>query len=139
MFKTLNFTSIHSNYQTMKFSLVFTFTLFSYYLCAQPVLPPPALEPTAQDKILIDSLVSVSNFDVYFKEHCTIRIQHTGYERGWSAAEIAERIGRIDFNDFMEYTVYNSFASLTKKELTTIIELMRKLNKDDYVFTSGMI
>ncbi|HLP53815.1 MAG TPA: hypothetical protein VK151_02260 [Fluviicola sp.] len=127
----------------MKIILFFIFTIIIGFNSFSQNPPPEELEPTAENKILIDSLVKVSKFDQYFIEFCSNKIDRVGKVKGWSAEEILKRKSQVDFKAFMDYTVYNWFASLTTQDLMDIISLMSRLNKNEkfswYVFTSSDI
>lgn len=93
-------------------------------------LPDEAVA-TEDNKKLIDSLLKVSKFDLYFTNYAKSKIRLASYEKKWSKEEITARESRINTQKFVNYTVYNALSSLTSEELLQLIPIMEKLNKDE--------
>lgn len=92
-------------------------------------LPPPELEATPQNKKLIIELMLESKFEEYFTDYCSKRIEYLGEEKGLTKEKITEYKKKINFHEFLDYTVFNQFASLSSEELQQMITLFKMLNK----------
>lgn len=127
--------------------VLFTILPISSNIFAQDVIfqgsPPSTKAPSAEKKALIDSLVTASKFDLYFKEYASDQILAMSYKNKWTEEEVAERKSRIDVTKFLQFSVYNELSFLTDEEIYELITVMSKLNKKRersyYAFTSSVI
>ncbi len=93
--------------------------------------PPPPMEATPENKKLIIELMFESKFEDYFKEYCSDKIDFIGKEKGLTQEKIAEYKKKISFPEFLDYTVFNQFASFSSEELRQMITLCKTLNKNE--------
>ncbi len=93
--------------------------------------PPPPLEATPENTELIIELMFESKFEDYFTEYCSARIDFIGKEKGLTKEKIAEYKKKINFVAFLDYTVFNQFASFSTEELRQMITLCKTLNKNE--------
>lgn len=123
----------------MKIILLISFLFFRVISFSQDS-PPPMLMPSEENKKLIVELVKVTDYENYFVEYCTKHIEKSGVEKGLSKEKILKSKNRINFVEFLEYTVFNQFAVYSSEELREMIALCKKLKKKNHsnvFFTSG--
>lgn len=107
--------------------VLFIFLLFNHSLFGQGIEGP--MQPSPGNKTLIIELMVESKFEAYFKEYCSDRIDFLGKEKGLSKEKIAEYKKKINFEEFLDYTVFNQFARFSSEELKQMISLCKTLNK----------
>ncbi|WP_131368609.1 hypothetical protein [Chryseobacterium soli] len=112
----------------MKKIIVF-FSLFAISLCSAQVAPPPPSMPTNENKILIDKLIKVTDFEDYFNNYCKKKIEQTAKENNWDDKKKQEIVNSVNFERF-NATIYNAFARDSKENLEDMIVLFRKLNEN---------
>lgn len=97
------------------------------------------MQATPENKKLIIELMLESKFEEYFTEYCSGRIDFIGKEKGLTKEKISECKKKINFGEFLDFTVFNQFAIYSSEELRQMIELCRTLNKNkkfNWVFIS---
>lgn len=103
--------------------------------------PPPMAMPTENNKVLIDEVIKVTNYESYFRDYCLEKINQYATAHKWTAKKKEEIIKSIDFKYFNS-TVYNQYAFHSTEDLKKLIELFRELNKNKVqklVVTSDMV
>jgi len=92
-------------------------------------MPPPPLEPTKEQKVLIDQLMDVSGFKKYYIKYCNDVIDDEASNKKWNTSKIKIKKNMVNFSDF-ESSVDNAYALLPVEDLKAIITLIKKHNKD---------
>ena len=115
----------------MKISLLLSAFLF-FSATAMAQAPPAVAMPDKSNVVLIDSLMRITGYKEYFIAYCDRQIDLASKKNNWDEDVIRKKKLSVSFNDFKEYTVYNWFSSLGKKELLELIGLFRKLNEGKY-------
>lgn len=109
-------------------NIFFTITLFISSLAFSQELDPPTIAmPSEANKILIDELIRVTEFENYFTNYCKNKIEQAAKEKRWSEKKKQETIRSIDFKYFKD-SIYNTFASDSMEDLNKIIFLFKDLN-----------
>ncbi|KFF09929.1 hypothetical protein IW15_22015 [Chryseobacterium soli] len=85
--------------------------------------------PTNENKILIDKLIKVTDFEDYFNNYCKKKIEQTAKENNWDDKKKQEIVNSVNFERF-NATIYNAFARDSKENLEDMIVLFRKLNEN---------
>lgn len=116
--------------------LLLTFFATSFTFAQAP--PPPSM-PTEDNKILIDELIKVTEFENYFNSYCKDKIEQAAKEKNWDDKKKQEIIESIDFKRFATNTIYNNFARNTKEDLEEIISLIKKLNQKRNLSSTKLI
>lgn len=98
-------------------------------VCQAQEDPPPMAMPTENNKVLIDEVIRVTNYETYFREYCLEKIKQYATEHKWTANKKEEIIKSIDFKYFNS-TVYNQYAFHSTEDLKRLIELFKALNKN---------
>lgn len=106
--------------------------------------PPPALEATPENKKLIIELMTVTDYESYFIDYCMKKIEAIGTEKKLSTEKILKYKNKVNFNQFMNKTIFNLFAIYSKEELQEMITLSKKLNSknknySDIFFSMGSL
>lgn len=89
------------------------------------------MEATPENTELIIELMFESKFEDYFKDYCSKRIDFIGREKGLTKEKIAEYKKKISFPEFLDFTVFNQFATYSSEELQQMIALCKTLNKNE--------
>lgn len=89
---------------------------------------PAASQPGIENKILIDSLMSVSKYDEYFIQFCDRQIDNAAKSNKWTFEQTRTRKLNVNFDEFKKYTIYNWFSTLSSQELSDLINVIGKLN-----------
>ncbi|UMQ41178.1 hypothetical protein MKS83_17465 [Chryseobacterium sp. Y16C] len=105
---------------------VLTFCISSFVI-AQESAPPPPAEPTPENKILIDELIKVTEYENYFNNYCKNKVEQAAQEGNWNEKRKKEIIESIKFKYFNN-AIYNAFASDSKENLNQAIVLFKNLN-----------
>ncbi|MGC4129791.1 MAG: hypothetical protein QM564_09595 [Bergeyella sp.] len=100
--------------------------------------PPPPSMPAEDNKILIDKLIKVTEFENYFNNYCKNKVEQTAKENNWDEKKKQEIIKSIDFENFTN-TIYNVFSRNTKNDLEDTITLLEKLNQKRNLISSKLI
>lgn len=103
--------------------------------------PPAMAMPDEKNKVLVDSIIKVTNYEAYFTEYCLKKINQTAAAQNWPTKRKEEIIKSIKF-EYFNSTLYNQYAFHSKEELLEIIALFNKLNKSKVqklILTSDMI
>jgi hypothetical protein len=103
--------------------------------------PPPMAMPTENNKVLIDEVIKVTNYDTYFRDYCLKRVNQHATVNNWTTKKKEQVIKSIDFKSFSS-TVYNQYAFHSTEELKKLIELFKELNKNKVqklIVTSEMV
>ncbi|VXC58319.1 MULTISPECIES: hypothetical protein [Chryseobacterium] len=114
---------------------ILTFFVTSFVLAQAP--PPPSM-PTDNNKILIDQLIKITEFENYFTEYCKNKVEQSAKENNWDDKKKQEIIKSIDFSRFTN-TIYNNFARNTKEDLKETIALLEKMNKKRNLTSSKLV
>lgn len=110
-------------------------TLVSALFCSimvysQDSLPPPEAMPSEEEMVLIDVLLEISGFEIYFVQRATDGIEEMLWQKKWSEKQVLERKKRISYEEFLKNNnMYNLLSMLTKKELEELINFSRKMNE----------
>ena len=89
--------------------------------------PPPPSIPPADNKVLIDELIRVTEFENYFNNYCKTKVEQTAKENNWDEKKKQEIIESIKFKYFY-HSIYNAFASENKETLNNAIALFKNIN-----------
>lgn len=116
--------------------LLLTFFVTSFTLAQAPPLPSM---PTDDNKILIDELIKVTEFESYFNNYCKNKIDQAAKENNWDDKKRQEIIRSINFERFETNTIYNNFARNTKEDLEETISLIKKLNQKRNLSSTKLI
>ena len=81
--------------------------------------------PSKKNLLLIDTLMTVSGFENYFVFYCEKKIEIDASINKWDSTEIQRRKSKISFADFKDFTIYNSFAVMSTKDLHQFITFCR--------------
>ncbi|WP_265131037.1 hypothetical protein [Chryseobacterium oranimense] len=107
---------------------------FYFFLCAgslvkaQEISPPPITASTSQTKsIIIDEIITVTDFENYFNEYCKRKIDQKAKEDSWDKNKTNKTIQSVDFK-FYRPSIYNAFAFDNEENLKEILELFKKVN-----------
>lgn len=111
----------------MKKNILITFSLFIISLTSAQIAPPAPAQPSTDNKVLIDELIKVANFEKYVYNYCVDKISQAGQENNWDDKKKQEIIKSIYFSQFTD-TIYNTFALYSKEELQSLIKLFKKLD-----------
>ncbi|ALR30731.1 hypothetical protein ATE47_09410 [Chryseobacterium sp. IHB B 17019] len=115
--------------------LLLTFFVASFALAQAP--PPPSM-PTEDNKILIDELIKVTEFENYFNSYCKNKVEQTAKENNWDDKKKQEIMKSIHFSQFTD-TIYNNFARNTKEDLKSIINVFKILNDKENLASTKFI
>lgn len=115
--------------------LLLTFFVASFALAQAP--PPPSM-PTEDNKILIDELIKVTEFENYFNSYCKNKVEQTAKENNWDDKKKQEIMKSIYFSQFTD-TIYNNFARNTKEDLKSIINVFKILNDKENLASTKFI
>ena len=125
----------------MKRTLLLFLLLISINVCSQQN-PPPVAAPTEDNKILIDELIKVTEYENFFKQYCLMKIRRVSYEQKWTDEYKKTVTESIDFKYYLG-TIYNAFSFTDKKDLQRMIDFYREINKTakhhKYVITNEMM
>ena len=106
--------------------------LFSFLLCMLKIYgqenPPPPAQPNFENKILIDELIKVTEYENFFNQYCLMKIRRISNEEKWTEKQKKDIIESIKFKYFCG-TIYNAFSFTPDKELKEMIEFYSKINK----------
>jgi len=116
--------------------LLLIFFVTSFILAQAP--PPPSM-PTDDNKILIDELIKVTEFESYFNNYCKNKVEQAAKENNWDDKKKREIIKSIRFEGFATNTIYNNFARNTKEDLQETITLLKKLNEKENLSSTKFI
>jgi hypothetical protein len=114
---------------------ILAFFIYSFALAQAP--PAPSM-PSGDNKVLIDKLIKVTEFENYFTQYCKYKIEQSAKENNWEDKKKQETIKSIDFSIFTD-TIYNNFARNTKEDLEEIIALLIKLNNKENLSSTKFI
>ena len=90
--------------------------------------PPPPAKPNSENKILIDDLIKVTEYENFFNQYCLMKIRRVSNEEKWTEKHKKDIIESIKFKYFSG-TIYNAFSFTPNSELKEMIEFYRKINK----------
>ena len=125
----------------MKRTLLLILLLISVKIYSQQN-PPPVATPTRDNKVLIDELIKVTEYENFFKQYCLMKIRRVSYEQKWTDEYKKNVTESIDFKYYLG-TIYNAFSFTDKKELQTMIDFYREINKTakhhKYLITNEMM
>lgn len=82
--------------------------------------------PSKADKLIIDSIVTVTHYEAYFRGRCEEVISEKAIAENWSAEKISKAKSQIKYADF-KFDVHNVFGRYTHEEIK---ELLAKYKKD---------
>jgi hypothetical protein len=85
--------------------------------------------PKAENIPWIDSLLTVTGYEKYFKEYCIKAIQKKAVSAKWDSTVIQARIALIDFNLFKDYAIYNALSSYTQSEFKMYIRAIKEAGR----------
>lgn len=115
--------------------------LISFKIYAQQS-PPPVAKPTENNKVLIDELIKVTEYENFFKQYCLMKIRRVAYEQKWTEEYKKEVTESINFKYYID-TIYNAFSFTDKKDLIKMINFYKDINKNakfhKYVITNEMM
>lgn len=100
--------------------------------------PPPPSMPTNENKVLIDELIKVTEFENYFNSYCKNKVEQAAKENNWDDKKKQEIIKSIHFSQFTD-NIYNNFARNTKEDLEETISLIKKLNQKRNLSSTKLI
>jgi hypothetical protein len=100
--------------------------------------PPPPSMPSNNNKKIINEIIDVTHLEQYFIDYCTKKIKAHAIKHEWKDKKTTQTLNSINFR-YYRSTVYNSYASYTKKQLEQILELMTSLNKDKKGFSTMIL
>lgn len=86
--------------------------------------------PKVENILWIDSLLTVTGYEEYFKEYCIKAIQKKAVTAKWDSTVIKGRVTLIDFKAFKDYTIYNALSSYTQAEFKMYIRAIKELRKE---------
>ena len=115
--------------KTIGIILLYSLSFISIKANGQTNGMPPPLQPSKEQKALIDELINVSGFKTYYIKYCTDVIDDEATDKNWSALKTKSKKSKIDFADF-ESSVDNAYALLSVEDLKAVIALIKKHNKD---------
>lgn len=115
--------------------LLLTFFISSVVFAQAP--PPPSM-PTEDNKILIDELIKVTEFENYFNSYCKNKVEQTAKENNWDDKKKQEIVKSIHFSQFTD-TIYNNFARNNKEDLKSIINVFKILNDKENLASTKFI
>ncbi|WP_370901510.1 hypothetical protein [Chryseobacterium gossypii] len=107
--------------------LIFSLIVTSFLSAQELLPPPPPATPTAENKILIDELIKVTEFKNYFTDYCNKKVEQAAKENNWDDKKKQEIINSINFKYFVG-SIYNAFASENKETLNNAIALFKDIN-----------
>lgn len=122
----------------MKNILIF-FSVLTISLVSGQLPPPPPSMPTADNAILIDELIKVTEFENYFNSYCKNKVEQKAKENNWDEKKKQEIIKSIRFESFAKNTIYNVFSRNTKEDLEETIILLKKLNQKRNLSSTKLI
>jgi hypothetical protein len=115
-----------------KIFVMFAFCVFSFSLAQNA---PAPLESTNDNKILIDNMIKIADFDKYVHEYCRTRIYQTAARNNWNETRTQQAIANIDkvikFEE-IKNSIYNTFAQFSTDDLSDINKLFKKLKTNKY-------
>ncbi|MFV0210130.1 hypothetical protein OBK13_13165 [Empedobacter falsenii] len=104
--------------------------------------PPPVAKPTSDNKVLIDELIKVTEYENFFKQYCLMKIRRVSYTEKWTEEYKKDVIESIKFKYYID-TIYNAFSFTDKNDLLKMINFYRDVNKNakhhKYVITNEMM
>ena len=131
----------HKQTKHMKKTLLLLLILFSVKIFSQQN-PPPVAAPTADNKVLIDELIKVTEYENFFKQYCLMKIRRVSYEQKWTEEYKKDVIESINFKYYLG-TIYNAFSFTEKKDLQRMVDFYKEINKTarhhKYVITNEMM
>ena len=111
----------------MKNIIIFLFLFTISFISGQIAPPPPPARPFSDNKILVEELIKVTDYEKYVYDYCIDKITKASQENNWDYMKKQEVIKSVDFNQFRE-TIYNTLAVYSKEELQDLIKLFKKLD-----------
>ena len=84
--------------------------------------------PSEEKQLLIDKLMEVSRYEIFFNQHCALEIKREAEKKQWDDAEVEKRIAKVNFAKFKQYTIDDIYSSLTIEQLNASIKLYEELN-----------
>lgn len=120
-------------------NILFFFSILTTSLVSGQLPPPPPSMPTADNAILIDELIKVTEFESYFNSYCKNKIEQKAKENNWDEKKKQEIIKSIRFENFAKNTIYNNFARTSEKDLKSIIQIFTILNKKENLASTKFI
>ena len=107
-----------------KFLVILSFCISSLIIAQAP--PPPSV-PTEDNKVLIDELIRVTEFENYFNNYCKTKVEQAAKENNWDEKKKHEISNSINFRYF-KGSIYNSFSSDSKETLHNAVILFKNMN-----------
>ncbi|MDQ0591895.1 hypothetical protein QFZ37_000264 [Chryseobacterium ginsenosidimutans] len=107
------------------FLILFAFTISSIAFSQSP--PAPSM-PKANQEILIDELISVSNYKDALMNYSKVYLwgeQYKGGKRRYENEDINTVLGNFDFEAFKKSSIYNSFSFISERKLKNLIEFYK--------------
>ncbi|MBC7556338.1 MAG: hypothetical protein H7195_05200 [Chryseobacterium sp.] len=109
----------------MKKSLYILGIFFTLKCFAQA--PPPSAHPTEQNKMLIDKLVEIVDFENYINNYCIYRINLAARLEKWDDNKKNQIIKSIHL-EVIDNLFYNSFSNYKSDELQLLIDTFSKID-----------
>ena len=104
--------------------------------------PPAPAKPNSENKILIDELIKVTDYENFFNQYCLMKIRRVSYEQKWTEEFKKDVIESIKFKYYLD-TIYNAFSFTDRNELQKMIDFYKEVNKNaknhKYVITNEMM
>ena len=116
------------NTKKASFLLIILF-LFSRTISGQTNTPPASM-PNKDNIVLIDKIIEVTKHENYFIEYCTNKVKEHAVKNNWSNEKTTDILKSINFKNY-NFTIYNSYAFHTSKQLKSLLEALTFLNKDN--------
>jgi hypothetical protein len=118
------------------FLLIALTLVFTDSICGQnnamppppPPPPPPPAMPTSINEKIIDEIIVVSGYEVFYKAYVFEVIETTAKEKNWSDEKIKAKKNLVNFAEFKS-TIYNAFAFYNTDELELLKKLYDSLSK----------
>ena len=120
---------------------LFTLPLSSTTYCQGP--PPAMAMPSDNNRLLIDSIISVTNHEKYFTDYCTKHILAYAKENTWSPEKTNEITNSIKFK-YYSSTIYNAYANYSTSQLKTLLDAMTLMSEttdkwQNFILTNDMM
>ena len=104
--------------------------------------PPPIAKPTSDNKVLIDELIKVTEYENFFTQYCLMKIRRVSYAEKWTEQYKKDVTESIKFKYYID-TIYNAFSFTDKNDLLKMIAFYKDVNKNakhhKYVITNEMM
>lgn len=96
-----------------------------------PIMPPKEYMAKKANQVLIDTLVSICNYEDAFNKIKQRRISFYTSKNDWSDQKIIEINKQCSFETFERWRYYAAYVNYTKEDLISVTEYFQSMSPED--------